>query len=319
MKRVLTLLVALLLLTSFSNTIFAEDEKPSDDSSNENKYRVTIDAGLQGTINDNPRITFYVEKGRQITLDSLQEDASEYVIKLNDGVKYYFKGYHIAGEMEENADASFKPYPMSFPVDRDMDLVATYGVKGNQIAYTVRYIDKDTGAKLHDDDIYYGNEGDSPVVPARHISASYVPRGYNYTTDKTLGSEPIVITIEYTHIGGSGGGEYGEDVTYVYEEIPGGGGTGGGGTAPVTPAVPEPEQIINIDDNPTPLTPGDDNNNNNNGNEPTEPIEPEPVPTANFWQTLLNNPLLLISGGILTFGLLAFIIFLLMRRRREDD
>ena len=61
------------------------------------------------------------------------------------------------------------------------------------------------------------------------------------------------------------------------------------------------------------------NVNNNNGNEPTEPIEPEPVPTANFWQTLLNNPLLLISGGILTFGLLAFIIFLLMRRRREDD
>ena len=295
MKRILTLLVALLLLTSFSNTVFAEEEKPSDDSSNENKYRVTIDAGLQGTINDNPRITFYVEKGRQITLDSLQEDASEYVIKLKDGVKYYFKGYHIAGEMEENADASFKPYPMSFPVD------------------------KDTGAKLHDDDIYYGNEGDSPVVPARHISASYVPRGYNYTTNRKLGSEPIVITIEYTHIGGSGGGEYGEDVTYIYEEIPGGGGTGGGGTAPVTPAVPEPEQIINIDDNPTPLTPGDDNNNNNNGNEPTEPIEPEPVPTANFWQTLLNNPLLLISGGILTFGLLAFIIFLLMRRRREDD
>ena len=319
MKKFFSLLMILLLLLIHPvNVINAGEEEPDDE------YQVTIYGGMHGKISDsegsaeNVKVIFTVKKG---TVINLNPDTGSYGDRFSvtpEG-KYLFKGYHISGQLDEsNLDkGQFAEVVFPYKVDHDVDFVATYYVPGNIVHYKATYVDTD-GNTLHAPDEYVGNLGYKPVVSFRYIEG-YVPNAHNITG--TLTKDNMEFKFTYTTIPGSGGGAGGEEVTYIYEEIPGGGGgTGGGGASPVTPTIPEPEQIIDIDNNPTPLAPGGDNNTDGNGgNEPTEPIEPEQVPTTSFWQTLLNNPLLLVSGGILTFGLLAFIIFLLMRRRREDD
>lgn len=318
MKKLFSLLIILLLLSINSVNSINAEEVPEDE------YQITIYSGMHGKISDsegsadNEKITFKVKKGTVLNFAPGSYYGERFTI-VPEG-KYLNDGYHYGGQFDEKVDTDgdkgqYAKVEFPITVNEDIDLVATYYVPSNLVHYKATYVDTE-GNTLHEPDEYVGNLGKKPVVSFRYIEG-YVPNAHNITG--TLTEDNKEFEFIYTKIPGSGGGTGGEEVTYIYEEIPGGGGgTGGGGASPATPVVPEPEHIIDIDDNPTPLTPGD-GTNNNNGNEPTEPIEPEPVPTANFWQALLNNPLLLISCGILTFGLLAFIIFLLMRRRREDD
>lgn len=285
------------------------------------KYRVTIDGGLHGQVNSNDQIVEEFTPGKQF-------NPNDYTITVinpedpdNPGEylkKYYFKGFHISGQMEETKTDVFKPIG-AFDVKEDTIVVATYGVAKTLTNYYVNYVDTD-GNVLLPRRTFQGNIDDKPVISYEYIEG-YLPNTYNYTgtiTDASIKALEVIFI--YTRIpGGGGSGEGGEDVTYIYEGVPGGGGTGGGGgttPTPSTPDIPTPADIIDIDNNPIPLTPGGDNNNNNN--EPTEPIEPEPVPTG-LWQYLLNHPALLGLGGIGLFGIIALIIFLLMRRRRGDE
>lgn len=112
-----------------------------------------------------------VSGGRECTLDT------SWATPKDD--KYYVKGFRVAGED--------KLYPYStFPVNEDMDFVVAYGIKGEQVSYTVRYVESGTGNELVGSEsgqnsvTYYGNKGDKPVVAYEHIPG-YRPLYRNIT------------------------------------------------------------------------------------------------------------------------------------------
>lgn len=86
--------------------------------------------------------------------------------------KYYFKGYHVSGQ-ENN-------YPGAFTVTQDIILVATWGIQGEMVNYTVRYLLAGTTTEVFPSETRSGNAGDKPIVSARHLD-NYLPNTYNYT------------------------------------------------------------------------------------------------------------------------------------------
>ena len=90
------------------------------------------------------------------------------VIKLDETSKYYVQGMRLSGrDNDDVADAAFV-------VEGDADYVAAYGIKGNQVAYTVHYVDTN-GKKLAKSDTFYGNVGDKPVISYKYIKG-YAPK-----------------------------------------------------------------------------------------------------------------------------------------------
>ena len=93
-------------------------------------YKVTLYTGNQGTINSQNEMSINVSKGQMVSLDLSQ-------IELPQDSKYYVKGIRLSGhDSVDNLD------PATFVVNGDLDYVVVYGVKGNQVAYTIRYVDE---------------------------------------------------------------------------------------------------------------------------------------------------------------------------------
>ena len=92
--------------------------------------------------------------------------------------KYYVKGFRVAGED--------KLCDMKGMITEDTDFVVAYGIKGEQVSYTVRYVESGTGNELVGSEsgqtsvTYYGNKGDKPVVAYEHIPG-YRPLYRNIT------------------------------------------------------------------------------------------------------------------------------------------
>ena len=105
-------------------------------------------------------------------------------VELKDGSKYYVKGFREGGQDALHTEA--------FIVNEDMDFVVAYGVQGDQVSYTVSYVEQGTGRALTGSEsgqtsvTYYGNKGDKPVVAYEHIPG-YRPLYRNITG--TLGDE----------------------------------------------------------------------------------------------------------------------------------
>lgn len=161
-------------------------------------------------------------------------------------------------------ESSEKIDPATFVVNGDLDYVVVYGVKGNQVAYTVRYVDEN-GKQLSEDTILYGNVGDKPVVAYKYID-SYIPQAYALTKTLVENEKENVFTFTYKP------GETGEIientniVTTVISTTPstnanqGNNGTGNatGGTqnndGDTTTAGDEdvPQGLVDLDDEDTP-------------------------------------------------------------------
>lgn len=188
------------------------------------KYRVTIEAGLHGTVNGGS--TYEAEQfdyNQQWNPNNYQD-----MIAVSDP-KYYFKGFHISG-IEGVVGTQY--------ITKDTVFVATYGIKGQTVAYTVEYVDNN-GATLFPTQTYYGNIGDKPVVAFRYIEG-YVPQAYNITGTLKANAADNVFRFTYTRgtIPGGGGATpagpgpitYVDDgVTVIGGGAAGGGGAGGGG------------------------------------------------------------------------------------------
>ena len=105
-------------------------------------------------------------------------------VEMKDGSKYYVKGFREGGQDALHTEA--------FIVNEDMDFVVAYGVQGEQVSYTVSYVESGTGRALTGSEsgqtsvTYYGNKGDKPVVAYEHIPG-YRPLYRNITG--TLGDE----------------------------------------------------------------------------------------------------------------------------------
>lgn len=215
-------------------------------------YKVTLYTGNQGTINSQNEMSINVSKGQMVSLDLSQ-------IELPQDSKYYVKGIRLSGhDSVDNLD------PATFVVNGDLDYVVVYGVKGNQVAYTIRYVDEN-GKQLSEDTVLYGNVGDKPVVAYKYID-SYIPQAYALTKTLVENEKENVFTFTYKP------GETGEIientniVTTVISTTPstnanqGNNGTGNatGGTqnndGDTTTAGDEdvPQGLVDLDDEDTP-------------------------------------------------------------------
>ena len=275
------------------------------------EYTVTISSGVQGTFRDgSDKLTYNVAAGSELVFSP----TSEVVLNTaEDGTpsKYYVKGIRISGRDDANVYTTF-----SKEIKEDQDYVVVYGIKGQQVDYTVKFVDKN-GKTLAESDMFYGNIGDKPIVACKYIEG-YVPQAL--ALEKTLGenAEENIFTFVYKP---SGITTTKKDTVYVDGETTiiyidrgtavvggtggaegGNGGNGGGaaevpgGTDAPEAEVEEPQEIIDLDDEETPL-----------GNIDLEEVQEE-LPMA--------GRVTLIVGSLA--ALLALIAFLIAKKRQEN-
>ena len=145
-------------------------------------YTVRLYAGGRGTIRGQSVLVYSgLHYGDRI-LFPVDE------VEVNDG-KYYVKGFRESGRDNNTVGAP------SFAVTKDQDFVVAYGVRGELVAYTVRYLSND-GTQLAPDTVGYGNVGDKPVVGYRYIEG-WRPQAYNLT--KTLSANPAENVLVFTY------------------------------------------------------------------------------------------------------------------------
>lgn len=173
-------------------------------------YTVRVYAGNQGTIDG--------KDVYEVTGLSYDEEFSFDIstVKVTNPEKYYVKGVRLAGEDNENLAKA------AFSVTSDVDLVVTYGVKGDQIPYTVRYVVSPGGTEIAKPETLYGNPGDKPVVAYKHIEG-YEPLYRNITGTLEPGVEFV---FEYTRKPTAG--EAGVETTVTTTTVVVDGGTAGG-------------------------------------------------------------------------------------------
>ena len=190
---------------------------PAQAASAEYTYKVRVFAGKQGLVGGsalaeksgiaNGSITFRQAAAQDSNAGYVSLAGAEYTITLPANSKYYVKGIKVSGsETMANSVTA---------IDKDLDYVVVYGIKGDQVQYTVRYLDED-GNQLASDDHYMGNIGDKPIVAYRYFEG-YVPNAHNLT--KTLSSveSENIFTFYYRRAAEGEGGMGGD--TIITEEV----------------------------------------------------------------------------------------------------
>lgn len=253
---------------------------PAAFADSEYTYTVRLYAGNQGALTGNGIQTSSsaakISKSKsQVTIKGLKYGDIVYITPQSAGKvtddTYYIKGVRRSGR--DNAEAT----ESSFIVASDRDYVMAYGVSGDLVAYTVRYVDE-TGTQLLESDTYYGNLGERQYVSARYVDG-YQPQSLNLVKTLSANEADNVFTFEYapsavpTPAPPEEGGE--APATPTTPEAPaataagGGTGAGAGAAAPAaaapaaaapgggaTTALPDgdtPQGLTDLDDDNTPL------------------------------------------------------------------
>lgn len=193
MYKIATYLLAFcFLLGSIPVSVKAEDYK----------YQVTIFSGKQGAFSGTAGL---VVKGADYSVsntadaiviknlnpgDTVSFEARSGAVALDKDSKYYVQGIRISGR-DNNAAVENS----SFEVTGDQEYVVAYGIKGNQVAYTINYQDAN-GNKLADSQTFYGNVGDKPVVAYTYIDG-YAPEYRNLTKTLSANAAENVFTFNY--------------------------------------------------------------------------------------------------------------------------
>lgn len=232
-------------------------------------YTVTFYAGNQGTFAGGAsKITVSGKaKGSKISFDIGQ-------VSVPSTSPYYVKGIRESGR--DNSEAVS---PSAFSVTEDVDYVVAYGIKGEQVAYTVHYLDAD-GNTLSDSRTYYGNVGDKPVVAFLYIEG-YQPQAYNLTKTLSANEADNVFNFEYEAVetaatqpaetaeAAAGGGAAANAAGAAAAGGAAAGGAAAGGAAAggaaanagavtevpdeAVPTTDQPEELVDLDDEETPL------------------------------------------------------------------
>ena len=299
MKKLIGLLAVILLAVSLSPTARSADEAYT--------YRVRVFAGNKGTIGGQPVVeTSGLAYDAEWTFDIG-------TVKVTDE-KYYVRGIRESGLDNDMVSSA------AFRVHRDIDFVVAYGVRGSEVAYTVRFVRDSDGAELAKPVTFYGNVGDKPVVACKFIEG-YYPRYYNITG--TLVENAAKNVYEFRYAALPAAGATASPVPYqdeYFDEPYNGWGNRNQSPAPqmarpaepdVRPAEPEtrpaesgtfpaePEELLDLD---TPLAGPEADEN---GEE--TPSGPRP---GGVW---------IVAGSIALLAALLALLLLLLRRKREDD
>ena len=303
-------------------------------------YQITFYAGNQGAFAAGPSIQVLgadgsrkeasveagadavrvksLEAGDRVVFDQIQGDA----VDLGPDSPYYVRGIRKSGH--DNDDEK----PASFLVEQDQDYVVAYGVKGDLVSYVIHYEDS-AGRSLADSRTYYGNVGDRPVVAFRYVEG-YEPQAYNLTKTLSKNEAKNVFTFVYSRVqtgggGGNGGGSGNADVgtggTAGTEGAAGAGGAAGTAGAAGTetpeegagagveapdeevPADEGPRDLIDLDDEETPLS--------------DFPVNGEGAKAGALYSLPVIASLSLIVAVILAAG--AGLKYRAVRRKREQD
>ena len=233
MYKIATVLLAFcFLLGSVPLSVKAEDYK----------YQVTIFSGKQGAFSGTAGL---VVKGADYSVsntadaivikdlnpgDTVSFEARSGAVALDKDSKYYVQGIRISGR-DNNAAVENS----SFEVTGDQEYVVAYGIKGDQVAYTINYQDAN-GNKLADSQTFYGNVGDKPVVAYTYIDG-YTPEYRNLTKTLSANAAENVFTFNYLPYETVTVTTPGQTITNTTEQtvtVPGGTTTTTGGTTGTT-------------------------------------------------------------------------------------
>ena len=300
-KALLTFIAVLALMLIMTVPGFAYD------------YTVTVDGGLYGEVTGTTPAT--IAAGGQW-------NPNDYTVNVTDS-KYYFKGFHRAGQEGVLEGAQ--------DITEDVDFVATFGIKGDQVKYTVNFVDA-SGATLAPTKEFYGNVNDKPVVAYVYVEG-YQPQAYNLTKTLVADETQNVFTFTYsewtpieetTIVPGEGGTEGGGTATGGEGTAAGGEGTAAGGEGTTTgeegTAIDEgttpstqPADVIDLDDDDTPTsdTPGEEGEGEDGEGEEGEGEDIDDGAT----------PKGVVTGGIIAAVVAAIGagIFAVTRRKKDDD
>lgn len=161
-------------------------------------YTITLSAGNKGLINGEEKVTVgsdiaYGEDENVIVIFST--DYLTQNVSVTDD-RYYVKGVRLSGRDNEEAVSDSAVSSPVFVVTGDADYVVAYGVKGNQVAYTVQYQDA-AGNTLAPSQTFYGNVGDKPIVAYQYIDG-YIPQTLALTKTLSENAEENIFTFVYT-------------------------------------------------------------------------------------------------------------------------
>jgi len=166
LMRVGAVLIAVCMVAALALPAFAADTSAENEPY---KYTVRIFPGDKGTINGSTDpIVKEVEANYSWTrgdFDCLNQAASK-------TDRYYVTGMRESGR-DNNTNTLYKSG--NFTVDRDIDLVVSYGIKGSDVPYTINYVEYGTNKVLRKSETYHGNDGDQPAVAYLYIEG-YVPQ-----------------------------------------------------------------------------------------------------------------------------------------------
>lgn len=292
-----TVVVCMMALVAASSVLATQAQAKLSEPYN---YTVRIFAGAQGSFDGQNSIvrTVNPEPGTVYRISFNQGS-----VTLDDGSKYYIRGIREAGR--DNDTSLTTP---SFVITGDTDLVVSYGVLGDNVKYTVQYVDEDGNALLPSE-TFYGNVGDSPVIAYRYIEG-YTPQAYNLTGKLLADETKNVYTFTYT------AGEQPEapaaqqPAPAIVAPVP-----GEGDAEPVATVVPEAD----IPDDANPLAGGD---------QPADiqDIRDDENPLA-FFENLIGDEAGLVTlqeaapliAGLLGALILAIIILVIFRKRRKNQ
>lgn len=150
-------------------------------------YTVTLYTGQHGTLADGSD-TWQREglsKNSSVRFTDVIRELDE---RVQQETKYYVKGIRLAGQDDLSPE-----YISS--VEKDAMYVVVYGVRGDQVAYTVSYVDEN-GTPLLDSRTFYGNPGDKRIVSYQEIEG-YEPQAYNL--GKTLSENAAENVFEFRY------------------------------------------------------------------------------------------------------------------------
>lgn len=218
--RLISLVLALIVVLPMGLSAFASayDEE-------EVTYTITFQAGRQGyftgsvtitpsagdaqisTISNGAGVTGIRVSGLKYGQRVAYDAAYGSMMQLIEPDKYYVKGVRKSGrDNNELVNAN------SILVDCDQEIVVAYGIQGDMVDYTVRYVDFD-GKSLAPSRTYYGNVGDRPVVAYLYIDG-YIPQAYNMIKTLQKDSANNIFTFVYkkvtTPVNNPGGGTAGQ-------------------------------------------------------------------------------------------------------------
>ena len=218
---------------------------PMQAKAEEYRYQVTIYSGNQGDFSGTAGLTvngadYSISNTADAIVikdlnpgDTVSFEPRAGAVAMDSDSKYYIQGIRVSGR--DNNSAVLES---SFKVDEDVEYVVAYGIKGNQVAYTINYQDAN-GNQLAESQTFYGNVGDKPVVAYAYVDG-YTPEYRNLTKTLSANAAENVFTFTYLPNETVTVTTPGETTTNVTEQtvtVPGtttGGTTGGttaGGTA----------------------------------------------------------------------------------------